>query len=109
MSAREDVHIKGAQSKGGSFFDMRFIFTFHCLFVLAGAMIDWTFYDRPKLSNFRIGLGKLQKSDERMLFLQELIPEKLLGCTKLPTSGKPTFKFVDVLIVSILMDSVDQL
>ena len=70
MSAREDVHIKGAQSKGGSFFDMRFIFTFHCLFVLAGAMIDWTFYDRPKLSNFRIGLGKLQKSDERIGFKQ---------------------------------------
>ena len=62
MSAREDVHIKGAQSKGGSFFDMRFISAFQCLFVLVGAMIDWTFYDRPKLSNFRIGLGKLQKS-----------------------------------------------
>ena len=67
MSAREDVHIKGAQSKGGSFFDMRFISAFQCLFVLVGAMIDWTFYDRPKLSNFRIGLGKLQKSAERML------------------------------------------
>ena len=78
MSAREDVHIKGAQSKGGSFFDMRFIFTFHCLFVLAGAMIDWTFYDRPKLSNFRIGLGKLQKSDGKMLNYKNLFQRNFL-------------------------------